>query len=134
MSSAPDTHQREPESLAREIWFYSLERRAQSTLLRRVATVFSVAAVIFLVVAMAKLAAAAGAIALVAAVFVLEFGAYVRGTRQKRSVLAQLQSGANTQTVDAVGQSLPNRTLIVLAVVVAAVVASIVLLVLVVIA
>ena len=118
---SPEPHERAPESLAKEIWFYSLERRAQSTTLRRVTTLLTAVAVVLLLVSLVQLYAAAGAIAAVAAVITLEVAGYRRGERQKKSILAQLQAGENPQLVDVVGSTLPNRTVILVALAVAVV-------------
>ena len=105
-----EPHERAPESLAKEIWFYSLERRAQSSALRRVTTALTVVAVVLVLAALIQLYALVGAIAAVAAVITLEVAGFVRGERQKKSILAQLNGGANPQLVDAVGSAYPNRT------------------------
>lgn len=114
-----EPHERAPESLAKEIWFYSLERRAQSAALRRVSTALTVIAVVLLLVSLIQLYAIAGAFAAVAAVVTLEVAGYLRGERQKRSILAQLQAGENPQLVDAVGSVYANRTVILVALAVA---------------
>ena len=123
------THERAPESLAKEIWFYSLERRAQSATLRRVTTVLTVIAVVLLIGSLIQLYALAGAVAAVAAVVTLEVAGYLRGTRQKTSILVQLNAGANPQLVDATGTAYPNRSVILVAVAIAIVVALVTLLV-----
>lgn len=115
------THERAPESLAKEIWFYSLERRAQSTALRRATTAMTVVAVVLLLVSLIERHAVAGAIAAVAGVVTLEVAGYLRAERQKRAILAQLQAGANPQLVDAVGSDYPNRRVLLVALAVAAV-------------
>ena len=112
------THERPPEQLSKEIWFYSLERRRQSTVLRRVNIVLIVAAVVLAFVLLAAALAAA------AAVVTIEVAAYMRGQGQKAAILAQLRAGANPQLVDAVGTALPNRSVLLLALAVAAVVAA----------
>ena len=108
-------HQRPPEQLAKEIWFYSLPRRAQSTVLRRVSIALAAIAVVLLLVSMWQLALAAFAAALT-----LEIAGRLRGARQKKSILAQLQGGANPQLVDAVVGGVGNRSLILIALAVAA--------------
>lgn len=112
------SHERPPEQLSKEIWFYSLERRRQSTVLRRVSIALTVVAIVLVFVAIA------GAIAAVAAAVTLEVAGYLRGQRQKAAILAQLRAGANPQLVDAVGTALPNRSVLLLALAVAAVVAA----------
>ena len=112
------THVRPPEQLSKEIWFYSLERRRQSTVLRRVSIVLIVAAVVLAFVLLAAALAAA------AAVVTIEVAAYMRGQGQKAAILAQLRDGANPQLVDAVGTALPNRSVLLLALAVAVVVAT----------
>ena len=97
----------------------------QSTVLRRVAIALTVVAVLLLIASTVQLLAAAGAAAAVAAVATLEVAAYVRGNRQKQSILGQLRGGANPQLVDAVGTTLPNRMVLLLALAVAAVVAAV---------
>lgn len=112
------TRERPPEQLSKEIWFYSLERRRQSTVLRRVSIALTVLAIVLVFVVLAA------AIAAAAAVVTLEVAGYVRGQRQKAAILAQLRDGANPQLVDAVGTTLPNRSVLLLALAVAVVVAA----------
>ena len=87
-------------------------------MLRRVSVVLIVAAVVLVFVLLA------GAIAAVAAAVTIEVAAYLRGQRQKAAILAQLRDGANPQLVDAVGSTLPNRSVLLLAFAVAVVVAA----------
>ena len=121
-------HERAPESLAKEIWFYSLERRAQSAVLRRIGIVATALAVVLLLLALFSLPPLAAALGAVAAVVVLEAAGFVRAGRQRAAILAQLHDGANPQLVDAVGRSLPNRTVILAALAVAVVVGLVALL------
>ena len=107
------THERPPEQLSKEIWFYSLERRRQSTALRRVSIALAVIAVVLV------FAVLAAALAAVAAVVTLEGAGYLRGQRQRAAILAQLRDGTNPQLVDAVGAAYPNRAVILLALAVA---------------
>ena len=118
------SHERAPESLAKEIWFYSLERRAQSATLRRVTTALTVIAVALMIGALLQRYAVVGAIAVVAAVITLEVAGFRRGEAQKKSILAQLQAGENPQLVDAVGAAAPNRSVLLVALVVAVVAAA----------
>lgn len=118
-------HQRPPEQLAKELWFYSLERRAQTVVLRRTTIALSVAAVLFIFAAAMQPLATAGALGLVAAVGTLETAIFVRAEAQKKSVLAQLRAGGNPQRVDAVGQRFANRAVLFVALGVAIVVAAI---------
>jgi len=121
---SPEAHERAPESLAKEIWFYSLERRAQSATLRRVTTALTVIAVALMIGALLQRYAVVGAIAAVAAVITLEVAGFRRGEAQKKSILAQLQAGENPQLVDAVGAAAPNRSVLLVALVVAVVAAA----------
>ena len=121
---SPEAHERAPESLAKEIWFYSLERRAQSATLRRVTTALTVIAVALMIGALLQRYAVVGAIAAVAAVITLEVAGFRRGETQKKSILAQLQAGENPQLVDAVGAAAPNRSVLLVALVVAVVAAA----------
>ena len=105
-------HERDPESLAKETWFYSLPRRAQSATLRRVTIVLTAVAVVLILAATIQLVLAAGAVAAVAGVVTLEVVGYLRGRRQRREILAQLAEGTSPQLLDAVGASLPNRLVI----------------------
>ena len=107
------TRERPPEQLCKEIWFYSLERRRQSTVLRRVSIVLTVVAIVLVFVVLTA------AIAAAAAVVTLEVAGYLRGQRQKAAILAQLRAGANPQLVDAVGTIYPNRAVMLLALAVA---------------
>ena len=121
---SPEAHERAPESLAKEIWFYSLERRAQSATLRRVTTALTVIAVALMIGALLQRYAVVGAIAAVAAVITLEVAGFRRGEAQKKSILAQLRAGENPQHVDAVGAAAPNRSVLLVALVVAVVAAA----------
>ena len=121
---SPEAHERAPESLAKEIWFYSLERRAQSATLRRVTTALTVIAVALMIGALLQRYAVVGAIAAVAAVITLEVAGFRRGEAQKKSILAQLRAGENPQLVDAVGAAAPNRSVLLVALVVAVVAAA----------
>jgi len=114
----PEPHTRDPESLSNELWFYSLERRRQSTDLRRASIAVTVVAIVLVFIVVA------GSIAAVAAAVTIEVAAYLRGQRQKAAILAQLREGANPQLVDPVGSTLPNRSVLLLALAVAVVVAA----------
>ena len=113
------THERAPESLAKEIWFYSLERRAQSATLRRLAIVLAAVAVLLLLGTAIQAYLIAGAVAAAAAAVTLEVAGVLRGGRQRAAILAQLHAGANPQLVDATGAAPSNRTVILVAVAVA---------------
>jgi hypothetical protein len=107
--------QRPPEELAPEIWFYSLERRAQTALLRRVTLAMAVTAGVAVIGAVTLPSSAAIAAGAVAAVIVIQAAALARARRQKTSILAQLQRGDNPQTIDTVGTSIPNRSVLLVA-------------------
>jgi hypothetical protein len=123
-----EPHERAPESLAKEIWFYSLERRAQTTTLRRAAVALVVVALILLMAATIQVSAAAAAIGAVATAVTLGVGNYLRSGRQQKSILAQLEQGANPQLVDATGSALANRSIVLLAAAIGVVAAVIALL------
>jgi hypothetical protein len=110
-----EQRQRPPEQLAKEIWFYSLQRRARSATLRRVSITVTVIAVLLAFGALLQLPTAAGALGAVATVLVLETAGYLRASRQKALILAQLREGANPQLVDSVGSAYPNRSVILVA-------------------
>jgi hypothetical protein len=105
-------HERDPQSLAKETWFYSLPRRSQSATLRRATIVLFAVAVVLILAATIQLVLAAGAVAAIAGVVTLEVAGYLRGRRQRRDILVQLAEGTNPQLLDAVGASLPNRLVI----------------------
>ncbi len=112
-------HHRDPDSLAKEIWFYSLPRRSQSAALRRLAIVLSAVAVVLILAALIQPHAVVGAVAAVGAVVTLEVTGRLRGRRQRTQILEQLQAGVNPQLVDAVGSAYPNRRVILVALAVA---------------
>ncbi len=87
-------------------------------MLRRVSIALAALAVVLLLVSMWQLALAA-----CAAAVTLEIAGRLRGRRQKASILAQLQGGANPQLVDAVAAGPGNRFIILIALAVAAVAA-----------